>query len=99
MINSKPINRRTLFRRGATAGLAVSTTTLGLARTAGAAGAPKNSVQYQPEPKTLQDGTEQKCTGCRFFEAPDGDADMGACSLVKGKIHPNGWCALYAPAA
>jgi len=28
----------------------------------------------------------QKCSGCRFFRAPH------SCTIVHGKISPNGWC-------
>jgi hypothetical protein len=35
----------------------------------------------------------KKCSGCALFKAPN------ACSVVKGKISPNGYCIAYAPKA
>jgi hypothetical protein len=31
-----------------------------------------------------------KCSGCRFFRKPN------ACTIVHGKISPNGWCIAWA---
>ena len=31
-----------------------------------------------------------KCSGCRFFKKPN------ACTIVHGKISPNGWCIAWA---
>jgi hypothetical protein len=42
----------------------------------------KKQFRYQDHPSTKG----QKCSGCRFFRRPD------ACSIVHGKISPNGWC-------
>lgn len=56
--------------------------------------ASKEATNYQDTPK---DG--QKCSDCRFFIAPEGGAEMGACQVVAGEIHPNGWCTLYTPAS
>ena len=33
----------------------------------------------------------QKCSACSLFKAPNG------CSVVKGKISPNGYCIAFAP--
>ncbi len=43
-------------------------------------------VQYQATPK---DGN--KCSMCVNFAPPD------ACTIVSGKIAPDGWCIAYAP--
>jgi hypothetical protein len=47
----------------------------------------KKQFKYQdkPGPKGV------KCVGCRFFVKPNG------CTIVHGKISPNGWCIAYAP--
>lgn len=42
----------------------------------------KRQFRYQDHPSTKG----QKCSGCRFFRKPD------RCSIVTGKISPNGWC-------
>jgi hypothetical protein len=41
----------------------------------------KVTAKYQDEPK----GNE-KCSNCNMFRAPN------ACTAVKGKISPDGWC-------
>lgn len=41
---------------------------------------------YQDKPG--KDGST--CSSCALFKAPD------ACTLVDGKISPNGWCRFYA---
>ena len=43
--------------------------------------------QMKPGPKG------QKCGGCTLFKAP------AACSIVKGKISPSGYCIAYSPKA
>lgn len=50
----------------------------------------KEAVNYQEEP---EDG--DKCADCRYYiEDKNGDG-LGACSLVDGKINPEGWCVSY----
>jgi len=34
---------------------------------------------------------DYKCKKCRFWEEPDG------CTVVEGKISPQGWCAIWLP--
>ena len=34
---------------------------------------------------------EKLCAGCQFFQ-PKGPEACGACTLVKGPIHPKGYC-------
>ena len=60
---------------------------LAVVATAGTASAADNKAQfkYQATPKG-----SAKCSGCRFFKKP------AACSIVTGKISPNGWCIAYA---
>jgi len=56
---------------------------------AGAAAAPPdNKKQFKYQDKPGPGG--QKCAGCRFFKAPN------ACTIVHGKISPNGWCIAWA---
>jgi High potential iron-sulfur protein len=47
-----------------------------------------NKKQFHYQDKPGKNG--QKCSGCRFFKAPS------ACSIVTGKISPNGWCIAWA---
>lgn len=46
----------------------------------------KKQFKYQDKPGT----SGQKCSQCRFFKAPS------SCTIVTGKISPNGWCTAWA---
>jgi len=46
----------------------------------------KKQFHYQDNPGPHG----QKCAGCRFFRAPNG------CTIVTGRISPNGWCIAWA---
>lgn len=46
----------------------------------------KKQFKYQDTPGK----NGQKCAGCKFFKAPS------SCSVVTGKISPNGWCIAWA---
>ena len=50
------------------------------------AGDNKKQFKYQDKPGK----SGQKCSQCRFFRAPSG------CSIVTGKISPDGWCIAWA---
>jgi len=54
----------------------------------GTAEAADNKKQFKYQDKPGKNG--QKCSGCRLFKAPNG------CTLVTGKISPNGWCIAWA---
>jgi hypothetical protein len=47
-----------------------------------------NKKQFKYQDKPGPGG--KKCSQCRFFKAPSG------CSIVTGKISPNGWCIAWA---
>ncbi len=47
-----------------------------------------NKKQFKYQDKPGKNG--EKCSQCRFFKAPHG------CSIVTGKISPNGWCIAWA---
>jgi hypothetical protein len=68
--------------------LAVAATT-GIAVAADDSGGTKKSFKYQSKPGP----GGKKCSGCALFKAP------AACSVVKGKISPKGYCVAYAPKA
>ena len=53
-----------------------------------AAAPPDNKKQFKYQDKPGPKGA--KCSGCRFFRKPAG------CTIVHGKISPNGWCIAYA---
>lgn len=57
--------------------------------TLSAAQAADNKKQFKYQDKPGPKGA--KCAGCRFFKKPS------ACTIVTGKISPNGWCIAYAP--
>ncbi len=62
---------------------------LAVGATLSAAQAADNKKQFKYQDKPGPHG--QKCAGCRFFKKPSG------CTIVTGKISPNGWCIAYAP--
>jgi hypothetical protein len=47
-----------------------------------------NKKQFKYQDKPGPGGA--KCASCRFFRKPN------ACTIVQGKISPNGWCIAYA---
>lgn len=38
----------------------------------------------------------KKCSGCALFNPPAA-ASCGGCKVIKGPIHPEGWCKSFAP--
>ena len=61
----------------------------GIALAADDSGGAKAQYKYQTKP-----GPGGKaCAGCSFFKAP------AACSIVKGKISPKGYCIAFSPKA
>jgi hypothetical protein len=50
--------------------------------------APDNKKQFKYQDTPGRGGA--KCSSCRFFRKP------AACTIVHGKISPNGWCIAYA---
>jgi hypothetical protein len=62
---------------------------LAVGATLSAAQAADNKKQFKYQDKPGPKGA--KCSGCRFFKKPAG------CTIVTGKISPNGWCIAYAP--
>ena len=42
---------------------------------------------------------DQLCSNCRFWQPAEEGAESvcGGCQLIKGPIHPNGWCQTWAP--
>ncbi len=51
----------------------------------------KSGVSYQAEPSS-----GDQCNGCVQYIEDQNDDGYGACALVEGYIHPQGWCSLYA---
>jgi hypothetical protein len=99
MANDNGWTRRGFVGR-AMGGLGVAAGVLTLGRSERAAAqdkVPKNAVAYQNEPKVV-DGVEQRCDNCQFYIQPEGDAEMGGCQLVSGKIAPQAWCNIWSPA-
>ena len=56
--------------------------------------AQREQLQYvaqSPKPESV-------CSNCRFWQASqDEESACGGCQLIKGPIHPNGWCQTWAP--
>ncbi len=70
---------------------ALATTGLASADTMAADDSGGSKAQFKYVAKSVIPG--KKCSGCALFKAP------GACSVVKGKISPNGYCIAFAPKA
>jgi hypothetical protein len=39
---------------------------------------------------------DRHCAVCTYWQAPKDVAQCGGCTLVKGPIHPNGFCTAFA---
>jgi hypothetical protein len=80
----KSVSRGLVLRR--IAGLPFAALAVGATLSAAQAADNKKQFKYQdkPGPKGA------KCVGCRFFRKPN------ACTIVHGKISPNGWCIAWA---
>lgn len=42
---------------------------------------------------------DKQCHLCNFWQAPGDPVQCGGCQLVKGPIHPKGYCTAFAPKA
>ena len=84
-MNEKSIGRRDALGRLAAAPVAALGAAAALTASAEAA---DNKKQFKYQDKPGPGG--KKCDGCRFFRKPNG------CTIVKGKISPNGWCIAWA---
>ena len=80
--SSRALSRRTILVRSA--GCAAGAAALLLRPRQAAAKMSQPSVGYQDSPKG-----DQKCSNCSLFQEPDG------CTLVDGKISPEGWCKFW----
>jgi hypothetical protein len=79
------LSRRNFLHIASTGGGAMLGMALVGSRATAATGkVPKQTVNYQPQPKG-----QARCGSCAFFQAPSG------CNYVDGPINPNGWCMLY----
>lgn len=53
----------------------------------------RSALQYTDKSSTL----DKVCVKCNFWQPPSDPAQCGGCQLVKGPIHPKGWCTAFAP--
>ena len=51
----------------------------------------REQLQYVAQ----SDKEDQVCTNCRFWQPAEQAGTCGGCQLIKGPIHPNGWCASW----
>lgn len=83
---SADISRRTLLGVAVVGGgAALAGVSFSAAEAAGKVS--QQSVDYRGSPKG-----KARCSNCVQWQPP------AACKLVSGKINPNGWCSIYAPA-
>jgi hypothetical protein len=95
------VSRRGFVRRalGIATGAAAATALLRGGTATAQAKAPKQAVNYQGQPKTVN-GTTQKCANCRFYIPPEKtDTELGKCETVKGQVAAQGWCNIWTPAS
>ena len=62
-----------------------------------APGLPPDAAQIRAnlgyvEPSPL---AEKRCDNCRQYVAPPEEGACGSCAVLKGPIHPNGYCKVY----
>jgi hypothetical protein len=55
--------------------------------------AARAALQYTD--RSLQN--DKRCDVCSFYQAAGDPAACGGCQLVKGPIHPKGYCTAFAP--
>jgi len=84
------MKRATISRAFVLKRLAIAPLVLALGATLSSAQAADNKKQFKYIDKPGPNGA--KCSGCSLFKKPN------RCSVVTGKISPNGWCIAYAPA-
>lgn len=39
---------------------------------------------------------EKLCSNCSLYTQPEGESPCGGCTLIKGAIHPDGYCTAWA---
>ncbi|MEM9070933.1 MAG: high-potential iron-sulfur protein [Myxococcota bacterium] len=100
------ITRRVFLARGASLGAAVGVTVVGLSACGGDEGltCTDTSGLTPPEQATRSNlgyvdhsphGTAKQCVNCNFYQPAAANA-CGGCTLVKGPIHPEGYCNSWA---
>lgn len=50
------------------------------------------SMREQLKYVAQSEKAEQVCKNCRFWQPAQPGETCGGCQLIKGPIHPNGWC-------
>ncbi len=107
-MNKRPLTRRAFLERAALLGAVASVGGVAVASCTGGGGgftcddvsglseadaATRTSLAYvdaSPE-------AEKNCLNCQLYTG--GEAECGACTVVKGPIHPQGYCTAWAAKA
>jgi hypothetical protein len=55
--------------------------------------ATRSTLQYTDRAPSA----DKQCNKCSFYQPASEPTKCGACTLVKGPIHPNGYCSAFAP--
>ena len=102
------MRERELTRRAALVRLTVLPLTVGLLSACGKKTEPdscqdvsKLSDAEKTSRSTLQytdkaPSADRQCHACNFWQPPGDPAQYRGCQLVKGPIHPNGYCTAFA---
>ncbi|MCA9581510.1 MAG: high-potential iron-sulfur protein [Myxococcales bacterium] len=56
------------------------------------------TMRAQQEYSDKSSKPDQSCSNCNFYQAA-GQGACGTCQVIKGPIHPAGWCKLWAKKA
>lgn len=50
----------------------------------------QNYVDHSPH------GEEKHCANCNLYQAAQSETQCGGCRVIKGPVHPEGYCGLWA---
>lgn len=51
----------------------------------------RNNAEYVDD----SPNADKRCDNCQLYTEPAGDAQCGGCQVIKGPIHPEGYCNLW----
>lgn len=63
------------------------------------AGLAPEEVQARSALRYVEPGSDEtrRCSSCQQYLTPPEDGGCGSCKVLKGPIHPNGTCMVFAP--
>ena len=60
-------------------------------------GLSEQEIQMRDNAQYVDDSPndDKRCNNCQLYTEPAGDAQCGGCQVIKGPIHPEGYCNLW----